>query len=797
MRPNFKLITRNFAGSRYYQFLNITGLAIGFACVFTIIAWLKYEFSYDKYLPDAERTYRLTFETRTSGNTLHFARCWEKWISQIPVVFPQVKELVRLEPYRHTALKIGENKFYSDRVFATDSNFFKVFGIRLLSGDLENVLKEPFSAVISSSIAKKCFGDINPVGQTFTLSGEYDEKMIPFTIKGLMEDTPVNSHIHFDILTSFAKPEEPPAWAYVYLLLGKNTSPQDILEGFPSFIQEVEKDNPDRVFIPHLQKITDIHLFSDKDREAEPNGNLANIFLFTAITLVLLLISWANYYNLNKARIPDLAKQIHIQTIMGAGNRIIIMQSVLESAFCVFVAVILSFIILMFADQASGFFTGYPLLTDRNSGLLNIWPFITIVFITSVLSGSLPLILYTLDQEFSLKDIKKKHKKEKSGFSQYGILIGVQFFLAIVLIIAAITINRQKEYMFSEGTGKMDSDILVFKKQNWEVRFKYQAFRSRALQDPLIKSVSASMEEPTGETLDALQVESPEIDENHKGRPLFVLSVEDNFLDFFNLRLIAGRNFSSFNPERKGEDYILNETAVKQLGWTADEAIGRPFKILFDSPEIFYGGTVVGVVHDFYYTSMKKEIKPYVMFQKPIFYLCFLVKVDHERREEAVLNLKKIWEDELPDYPFQYEFLSDLYKSSYRKELTQSNLTSFFSVLAMLIICLGLISVTSVLLARRIKEIGIRKVNGANIWNILTMLNSFFIRWFVIAFIIACPVAWYASHKWLQNFVYRTDVKWWGFVLAGFLVLAVTLITVSFQAWRAARKNPVEALRYE
>ena len=360
-------------------------------------------------------------------------------------------------------------------------------------------------------------------------------------------------------------------------------------------------------------------------------------------------------------------------------------------------------------------------------------------------------MLFLFEQDHSSAGIQKKYLKNNSGFSPYGILIAVQFFLAIVLLTAATTIYRQKEFMFSKGTGKMDSEILVFKRQNWEVRFKYQAFRNKALQDPLIKSFSASMEEPTGETLDAFQVESPEIDENHKGRPLYVLPVEDNFLDFFNLALVAGRNFSSFNPDRKGEDYILNEKAVKQLGWTPQEAIGRPFRILFDSPDIFYGGTVVGVVSDFYYTSMKKEIKPYVMFQKPIFYLCFLVKVDAARKDEAILNLKKIWEEELPDYPFQYEFLNDMYKSAYRKELTQSNLTSFFSVLAMIIICLGLVSVTSVLLAQRTREIGIRKVNGANILNIMKLLNSFFLRWFAVAFIVAIPVAWYTSYKWLRT----------------------------------------------
>jgi putative ABC transport system permease protein len=345
--------------------------------------------------------------------------------------------------------------------------------------------------------------------------------------------------------------------------------------------------------------------------------------------------------------------------------------------------------------------------------------------------------------------------------------------------------------------GKQTADIMVFKRQNWEVRSRYTSFRNKALQNPLIKGFTASMEEPSGETMDALKVESSAISDNLKDKELYVLPVEDNFLSFFDIKLIAGRNFSPYNSNRQGEDYILNETAVKALGWTPGEAIGRPFKIRFATPGIFYGGTVVGVVRDFNYTSLKQEIKPYVLFQKPIFYQCYIVRIDSGRKQEAIRDLKSIWEQELPDYPFQYEFLSDLYSSSYRKEFIQAKFTAISSLLAILIICIGLFSVTSVLVAQRTKEIGIRKVNGARVRNILVMLNSGFIIWFSIAFVVACPVASYAMNIWLQNFAYRTKINWWIFVISGFAVLTVTLITVSFQSWRAATRNPVEALRYE
>ena len=351
--------------------------------------------------------------------------------------------------------------------------------------------------------------------------------------------------------------------------------------------------------------------------------------------------------------------------------------------------------------------------------------------------------------------------------------------------------------MLSRSLGEMSSEIISFKQQNWESRSKYTAIRNRAMQNPLVKSFSAVMEQPSGETLDALKVESTGIKDNLEEKRLFVMPAEDNFLDFFNIPLIAGRNFSPYNPNRKGEDYILNETALKRLGWSAEEAIGQPFKIAFDTPDIFFGGTVVGVVKDFNFNTVKQEIKPYVLFQKPIFYICFLVRVDSARREEAIADLKKIWSEELPDYPFQYEFLDDVYKTAYKKEISQSKITAFFSILAIIIICFGLFSVTSVLVARRTKEIGIRKVNGATILDVLSMLNSGFIMMGAIAFIIACPVAWYVMNKWLQNFVYKTEIKWWVFLVAGAIVFAVTLITVSLQSWRSAARNPVEALRYE
>ena len=794
---NFRLIYRNLSKIKEFAILNISTLGIGFACSLAMLIWVRNEMSYDKHLPDAGRIYRLTFETNNSGNRIHFARCNEEWILKFPGYFPQIEQLVRLYPFRHTAIKAADNRFYSDKVFATDSNFFKVFNIRLFSGDPEKVLNDPFSAVISSSLAKKCFGNSDPVGLTFTMSGEYDTKMTLYTIRGVMMDTPANSHIHFDIVTSFEKPGEMPEWAYVYLLLKPNTGPDQILKLFPEFLKANVKESEQGKFIPFLQNITDIHLFSNKDREVEPNGSINGIYLFIFISIILLIISWTNHYNLNRARMLSLQKQINIQLIAGSDNKQLILQSLTESLIVTIAAFAVAVFITDLFSSYSIKLLGFKLLPNGLSDITGIWYIILAVLFFTVMTGCFPLIRYIRKHNKLLIQLKEEPGSRKGKISSYKILLTGQFILSIILMVTAATINRQNKHMFSLSLGDGRSEILVFKKQNWEIRFKYDAIRTKALQNPLIREVTASIEEPSGETLDALQIESGEIGKGNDETRLFVLAVEDNFLDFFNIPLIAGKNFSPFNQSKKGEDYILNETAVKRLGWTPEDAIGKPFRIKFDVPDIFYGGTVTGVVKDFNFNTARQRIKPYVLFQKPIFYLSFLVKIDPSRENEAITYLKRIWQEELPDYPFQYEFLGDTYRTAYSKELFQGNLTTLFSVLAVIIICFGILTITSLLVVQKTKEIGIRKVNGARLTDILISLNRDFIRCFAVAFIIACPATWYLMNKWLQGFVYRISLEWWVFAAAGITVLAVTVITSSILSIKAAIRNPIETLRYE
>jgi putative ABC transport system permease protein len=796
MKLNFNLIIRNLTSKHNHTILNIAGLSIGLACAIVIIARVRSELSYDRQLPEAERIYRLTFETKSEGNTMHFARCWESWVSKLPGKFPQIEELVRLTPFRHTAVKYGENRFYSDRIFATDSNYFKVFGIELLAGDVNSVLKEPHSVVISSSLARKLFGESDPAGKAILLSGEYDEHLTPYTIKGIMKDSPVNSHIHIDMLTSYEKPEEAPNWAYVYLLFRNNTRPEELLSRLPSYIKEVEPDSNRMEFKPFLQNIRDIHLHSDKDREIELNSNITSIYLYIAIALILLIVSWSNYFNLAVARLLIMRKQIAVQRINGASKMNIILQSLVESGICTLLAFSFSLLIIDLAGKMVSSWFGFDPLPGGLNDAAALWPALFILFIITVLAGSMPVISDVLKRSDSIsKDESEAYRLP--GLSPTSLLLAVQFFLAVGLIVSAIVIFKQKELITKASLGKMNSSVLVLKKQNWEIRSKYRAFRDKAMQNPLIRDFTASMEEPTGETMDAMVAISSALDESHRDRQLYVLPAEDNFLDFFNIPLVAGRNFRQYNPDLKSEEYILNETAVKELGWTPEEAVGKPLRMDFNTPDIIYGGIIVGVVKDFYFNTVKHQIKPYVLFQKPIFYLTFIIRVDNAHKQEAIDYLRSVWEEQLPDYGFHYEFINDLYSSAYQKEFAQAKLTGFFSALAILIICIGLYSVSSVIITGRTKEIGIRRVNGASVSRIIMMLSSDFIRWFIIAFLAACPVSFLIMNSWLGNFNYKVTIEWWFFLLAGSIVVTVSFITVFLKSIRASTVNPVEALRYE
>lgn len=793
---------RNIFKNKLISLINIFGLSISLACCMLIIMFIRYELSYDRFNSTADRVYRFTAGIkRDNGYQAHFARCSEPWVKYFPEDFPEIEKMVTLVPYRNITLKINDEKFSLKTAFYTDSTFFNVFSINLLQGDPNRVLTDPNTAVISSTLALKYFKDKDPVGQIIINTGQYDGTKWGsknFTITGVYKDIPANSHFHSDLFISKSSNNDD-GWKYVYLLFKSKTNPADFIGKFPDFLKKhgvEEKDIND--FIPDLQCITDIHLKSNKDREIEQNGNMSIIYIIGLIGIVILVISWVNYLNLTITRVFGHGKSIILYKIFG-NIRSVFTQYLIEALIINFISLLLALLFIVIFFPVISTLTGNVLNKNAFQFISGIIWF-PALFAGSLLIGCIPVGIYIVKLKSSVSLLKPaitRTKNKPSSFFRKSLIV-FQFTLTIILIICALVINLQGKYIIKHQAGANQDSVLIIKLFNQDILSKYDLLKTELLKSPYIKEATATFEEPFGQTMDAMGFETSDIKEEYKDKVLWVYSADDNFFRFNNIPIIAGTDFPKYSGNLKKDYYILNETAVKDLGWTPEKAVGKPFKLKFpESDSIFFGGNIVGVAKDFNLNTLHHEIKPFVFFQREIWFWVMLIKVDLEHRTQAMDFIKQKWEMISPDYPLTYEFNSDAFFNAYKKETIQSRLTWFFSVVAIIISCLGLFAISSIVILRRTKEIGLRKVNGASIFEIVNMLAVEFTRGVIIAFCIATPIAWYIMQKWLQNFAYKTELSWWIFIVAGLIGLVVALLTVTWQCWHAARRNPIEALRYE
>jgi putative ABC transport system permease protein len=795
---------RNLIKNRLYHLISISGLTIAMASAFYILIWVNHELSYDRFHPDIERLYRLTFEYHSKEHQSHFARSYQEWVMQIPGYFPEVEQMIRLQPMREARIRIKDNKFYNSRNFCTDSAFFNVFGFELIQGDPETVLSDPRSVVLAESIARKYFGEEDPIGQEIFSGHQFDTVMNMYTVTGIMKDFPANSHFHIDILGSMDDPKQHVGWAYIYILLHEGNDLGLMLTKFPDFLKQFMDEEQVADWTPHLQPVKDIHLYSDKDREIEQNGKAQLIYIFIVVAIVLIIIAMINYANLQLATINKKMTFIFQNRVVGARVRDIIRFVAFEAGIISLLAFFLAIVLLLIGLSGFNRFFYYQFRLDN----ANIWFQILILGIVvsgmGILAGTYPVILLRAKEKiFSLSgrvfyQFGFMIHPAGGGISGRKLLIVFQFLGSVILIISSILIYMQVHYMLESGIGSGEKNILVLKNLPRPVLDHYMVFKRELLSSPLIKEVSASMEEPSHEVLDAMHFEMDGMGESLKDEYLNVLPVDHTFLDFFKIRLLAGENFPDYRGMEEPESYIINESALKKLGFSSpDEVLGRPFKLLFQWPEIFKGGKIIGVSEDFYFYSMTEPIKPLVMFQKHIWYWCFLIKVDEDNFSEAVEYLVKKWDEIYPEYPMHYDFVDDLYASIYRIEITQAKVLGVFALLTIIIACLGLIGLMMYFIETKTKEIGIRKVNGASLLRIMIFLNREMTVWILTAILICVPVTWLLIKKWLQNFIYRIEIKPLVFIITSILIIIIALISVSFQSYRAASRNPAESLRYE
>jgi putative ABC transport system permease protein len=577
-------------------------------------------------------------------------------------------------------------------------------------------------------------------------------------------------------------------------------NPDNIVSGFKGFYSSHLNNNSDEgEKEPHLEKITDIHLHSNKLREIEPNSNMTVIYTFAIAALILLLIALANYANLNIGMADFSDKYLFISKVTGSPGSTAQKYFLSEGIIIVTASILISIFITSAANILIQKHFALKLFTGNIELVLTV---VLLFGLLSILSGILPLIKQGISNIKTSLALKDKNTSRRKGLSKS--IIVLQYTISIALIAAVFVISRQTRYALKNSMGFETENLICFKDVHTNVQNKFEVFKGELLKFNSVEYVSAMFEAPGGEANDMFEFRMQGYTKNETNKAdnyIGIFPCDYSFASIFNLNFLGGSNFSEKNEDNEGSgEYIINESAMKRLNYTNPVGIiGKEFKLItgIDGIDI-PSGKIIGVVEDFHLSSLKKQIEPLVLFKrKDLWLINFVVRFRQGMQTKAIADIKSVWDKMFPEYPFQYEYVSSIYRIVYRTELLQVKLLSVFTFIALFICSMGLLGLSLLTTQRRTKEIGIRKINGARISEIMIMLNWDLIKWILISFVLAIPVAFIFMHKWMENYAYKTALSWWIFALAGSTAMIIALITVSSQSWKSAGRNPVEALRYE
>lgn len=803
-------LVRKLARNWQWVLINIVGLTLAYACVALVFSFSSQELSYDRFHTKADRIYRVTTSTESSS-AMHPARVWGNWVPQLPQEYPEIESFVRMVPFKKGIVEIGTNRFYSDNLFKVDSTFFGIYDFPLLSGNKEKVLTQPFEAVITKSMALNYYGNTDVLGKTMDITHQQTDTADTYTIVGVMEDFPPNSHFHADVLTTIPRTEVNQSWGYTYYLVQPNTDMEALRQTIQTkWDEELQEGVLARTI--HFQKLTDIHLYSRKTREIEPNGDIRSLILLISGGVIILFIALINFLNLSRVQFISDLKSIKIRLIHGASKAVVAREIAQGS-------LVISGITLLLGLAVSYRLSTYVNLDVFAAPMALV--LISLLFIAGIAAISVfPLLVTRITTDTKVATPK---------VTVYAYPVVIQFSLAVIAIAGTIVLQRQMNFLNEQHPQAKNENILVIERNSWAVVQRYERFKNELLKDPSILNMTGAMEEPGGDILDNFWFEMEGIEPKEE-QTMYILTTDANFFSTMGITPLAGSVELGYTPDQQWEhdatelsilennqsdnqariaelrenvgdyreQYILNESALTMLGIDdPQDAIGRSFKLHFHMPYVFPEGKIVAVVPDFHYTNLHNDERPLVIAPRMMFSYNFLIQLDPKRKEEALAAIYDLWQEINPEFPLVYGYINDSYRKVYATEHAQSKVLSLFAIISVLLSALGIYAIAAFSLQRRVKEIGIRKVNGATVSEIMLMLNTTFMRWVGIAFVLAIPVAWYAMNRWLESFAYKTELSWWIFALAGLLAMLIALLTVSAQSYRAATRNPVDSLRYE
>ncbi len=805
-----KIALRNLVRFKAYSAINITGLAIGMACCILILLYVFDELSYDRFHENSDRIYRIYVNGALGDNTFTAAVSPPPMRNVLLQDYPEVEAATRFNSFGFPVLRYGDKVFSEEKFYWVDSTFFDVFTVEFVKGNPKTALNRPETVILTEKMAKKYFGNEDPVGKLLNADNRRDYK-----VTGVVKEFPENSHLHFDFLASMSSYAfvDQQGWLnnnfYTYLLLRKGASEKEFEAKLPGMVEkyvkpvienflntswdDLKKSGATYEFI--LQRVTDIHLNSNLVAEIEPNSDITYIYIFSLIAGGILLIACINFTNLATARSANRLKEIGVRKTLGSSRNQLIKQFLTESIMMTTIAVFLSLIVIEIALPFFGKLVDKDLSVNYFSNIYAIPLLVLFIIFVGILAGAYPALYLS---SFNPAKVLKKETGQ-SGRNPWlrNALVVLQFAVSITLFIGTIIVYNQLEYISNKKLGFNKDQVVVVKKTD-DIGIRRDRIMERFVND--LKSLPGVIDASNSNTIFGsgnfgnTPYKVYGANENHL---MTIMFADENYASVYGIEMLKGRYYSKeFGTDTSS--LVINESAAKEFG-IEDDPIGKQIVQAHGSDQVPYVFTVIGVMKDFHYQSLHEKIQPMLihLYFPNGFGRNVSVKVSAAGIKNNLEEIENVWHKYAGNQAFEYVFFDEEFAKAYEAERRTSVIVTVFSVLAILIACLGLLGLAAFTTEQRTKEVGIRKILGASVPGIVVLLLKDFAKWVLISNIIAWPIAYFALNKWLEDFAYRIDISLWVFILASISAMLIAIFTVSYQSIKAATANPVKSLRYE
>ncbi|MDX9769114.1 MAG: ABC transporter permease [Tenuifilaceae bacterium] len=803
LKNYLKTAYRNIIREKYYTMTNIVGLAVGIACCVLILLFINHESSYDNYHTKADRLYRLYIDGKFGDNLIGSSKTSAPIKDAFEHEIAEIEQVTRLMESIRPVVRKDEDSFIEENFFYADSNFFSTFTVEVIEGNPKTVLSKPNCMVITREMAKKYFGDENPIGKSLTVNSYEIE------ITGITEKMPSNSHFQYNFLASLTTMgvDSWQSWLtsnlYTYVLLKPGVNPNDIYPKFHNMaykyvgpevqqamgidLETFEKMGNSYGFF--LEAVPDIHLYSNLDHQISAGGNIAYIYFFSTIALFILAIACINYMNLATAKYSNRAKEVGIRKVVGSGRKKLIIQFLFESIIVCLIAVLIAMTAIEIVLPQFNYLTGKDLSLSYFDNWFILPAFIVFGTFVGILSGIYPAFFMS---SFKPIVVLKGQLNSSMSSSQFrGVLVVVQFAITIALFVSTFVVTQQLNFFKSKDLGFSKEGVVVLKRTH-TLGDKYGAFREELLSSPDIIDASFCDALPgysyNGTTVSVEGKPSEEMVQTG------IVRADENYIHTLGIQLVDGRYLSSnFSTDR--ESIVINQKMASMAGLS--EPLGKRLLIPYFNGDKVTPGTIVGVMPDIYFESLHKETKPMVYALSSGADWLMAIRFRKDNITNSLKHIESKWKEFNPNQPFLYSFLNSDLEKLYKEEERTSKIFSLFSILAIFIACLGLLGMASFAAEKRTKEIGVRKVLGAENKSIFILLSKQVIMLVIYAALFASPIAWFVMKNWLNNFAHRIDIAPWMFFASIFIAFAIALLTISYQAIKAATANPIRSLKYE